>query len=62
MTARKQRRVKAIADDVIKYGADVIDSEGHKSCAKYIQHGDTSVQDHTISVACVCLKITKIYT
>jgi len=60
MTKRKQRRVKAIADDVIKYGADVIDSEGHKSCAKYIQHGDTSVQDHTISVACVCLKIAKI--
>ncbi len=60
MTARKQRRTKAIANDVIKYGADIIDSSGHKSCAKYIQHGDTTIQDHTISVACVCLKITKI--
>ncbi len=61
MTARKQRRMNAVAQEVIKYGADVLDSDGHKNCAKYIQHGDTSIQDHTISVACMCIKLTRVF-
>ena len=61
MTARKQRRMEAVAQEVVKYGADVLDSASHQSCAKYIQHGTTNIQDHTISVACMCVKLTRVF-
>ncbi len=57
MTARKQRRLDRVAKKVIEYGADVIDSPEHQSCVQYIQHGNTTVRDHTISVACMCVKL-----
>lgn len=59
MRKHKARRIKALAEDIVKYGADVIDSDRHHSTAKYIQHGSTSVQDHSISVACMCLTLAR---
>ncbi len=61
MTARKRRRMKAVAEEVKYYGADVLDSKGHQSCDKYIQHGNTSIRDHSISVACMCVKLARTF-
>ncbi len=44
---------------VAYYGADILDSEGHKSCTKYIQHGDTTIRSHTTSVACLAVAIAR---
>lgn len=41
------------------YGADILDSATHKACSKYIQHGDTSVRQHTASVACMAVAIAR---
>ena len=44
-------------DTVMLYGKDIILSEGMQSTKKYIQHGDTSVYEHCINVACLCVLI-----
>ena len=44
---------------VSHYGADILDSDGHKKCHKYIQHGDTSVRQHTTSVAYVSVALAR---
>ena len=44
---------------IVNYGADVLDSDGYQSCANYVQHGDTSVRQHTISVALMATKLAR---
>ena len=44
---------------VSNYGADILDSASHKSCAEYIQHGDTSIRQHTISVAYTAVALAR---
>ena len=44
---------------VSHYGADILCSNEHKNCSKYIQHGDTSVREHTTSVACMAVAIAR---
>ena len=44
---------------VAYYGAEIIESKEHKRCQKYIQHGDTNVRQHTISVACMAVAIAR---
>jgi len=56
---RKSLRKQEIQRTVLTQGADVLSSLGHKKCEKYIQHGDTSVREHTISVACMCVSLAK---
>ncbi len=41
------------------YGADVLDSEIYSQCACYIQHGNTSVREHSISVAMTSVAIAR---
>lgn len=41
------------------YGADILDSAGHKSCTQYIQHGDTNIRQHTVSVACMAVALAR---
>jgi len=59
---RNRKRIRRNIDSahvVMTYGADVLDSDDHKSCAKYIQHGNTSVQRHMISVACLSVTLAR---
>lgn len=56
---RKTLRKQQIQRTVLSKGADVLASEGHKSTEKYIQHGDVSVREHTISVACMCVSMAQ---
>jgi hypothetical protein len=56
---RKTLRKQQIQRTVLAKGADVLASEGHKSTEKYIQHGDVSVREHTISVACMCVSMAQ---
>ncbi|SCY53777.1 uncharacterized protein SAMN02910292_01999 [Lachnospiraceae bacterium XBB2008] len=45
-------------DSIIRrYGDDILNSEGMNDSKRYIQHGDTSVYDHCVSVADMSLKI-----
>ncbi len=44
-------------DIVMLYGKEIILSDGMQSTKKYIQHGDTSVYEHCINVACLCVLI-----
>ena len=53
--SRKTSNQRAVA----YYGADILDSKGHKRCKKYIQHGDTNVRQHTTSVACMAVAIAR---
>ena len=39
------------------YGSDILNSEGMNDSKHYIQHGDTSVYDHCVSVAYMSLKL-----
>ena len=56
---RKTLRKQQIQRTVLSKGADVLASENHKGTEKYIQHGDVSVREHTISVACMCVSIAQ---
>ena len=44
---------------VSHYGADVLCSSEHQRCANYIQHGDTTVQQHAISVALMATNLAR---
>ena len=45
-------------DNIIHlYGGDILNSKGMNDSKHYIQHGDTSVFDHCLSVADMSLKI-----
>ena len=44
---------------VAHYGADILCSKEHKECDKFIQHGDTTVREHTTSVACMAVAIAR---
>ena len=44
---------------VAHYGADILCSKEHKKCDKFIQHGDTTVREHTTSVACMAVAIAR---
>lgn len=46
---------------VLLYGRDIILSDGMQSTKKYIQHGDTSVFEHCINVACMCVLIAECF-
>jgi len=56
---RKSIRKQQIQRTVLAKGADVLMSREHKSTEKYIQHGDTSVREHTISVSCLCVSLAR---
>ena len=46
-------------ETVWHYGADILDSEIYTKCAHYIQHGNTSVREHCISVAMTSVAIAR---
>ena len=54
MAEENKRRYDSI---IHLYGEDILNSEGMNDSKKYIQHGDTSVYDHCVSVADMSLKI-----
>jgi len=53
---QKQEHLKALVD---YYGADILDSEAYHQSDKFLQHNNVSTLEHTISVACMCLKISR---
>lgn len=61
MPENRQRISKKTSNQsaVAHYGADVLDSKGHKSCKKFIQHGNTNVRQHTTSVAYMAVAIAR---
>ena len=54
MADENKRRYDSI---IHLYGDDILNSEGMNDSKRYIQHGDTSVYDHCVSVAHMSLKI-----
>ena len=44
---------------ICHYGADILSSLGMEQSRKYIQHGNTSVYNHSVSVARMCLMIAR---
>lgn len=61
MQSNRKKISKKISNQraVSKYGADILDSIGHKKCTEYIQHGNTSIRQHTASVACLAVAIAR---
>ena len=61
MLENRQRISKKTSNQsaVAHYGADVLDSKGHKRCKKFIQHGNTNVRQHTTSVAYMAVAIAR---
>ncbi len=61
MLENRQRISKNTSNQsaVAHYGADVLDSKGHKRCKKFIQHGNTNVRQHTTSVAYMAVAIAR---
>ena len=53
---QKQEHLKALVD---YYGADILDSEAYHQSDKYLQHNNVSTLEHTISVACMCIIISR---
>ena len=56
---RKSLRKQHIQRTVLSEGADVLSSKDHKKSEKFTQHGNTSIRDHTISVACMCVSLAQ---
>ncbi len=46
---------------VILYGKDIISADDMQLTKKYIQHGNTSVFEHCINVACMCICISRYF-
>ena len=44
---------------VAHYGADILCSNEYKRCQEFIQHGDTTVCEHSASVACMAVAIAR---
>jgi uncharacterized protein len=41
------------------YGEDILNSESFSKSHKFIQHGDVSVLEHSISVSCLCVYLAR---
>lgn len=46
--------------EIKKHGRDILESNGMNDSKTYIQHGDTSVYKHCLSVADMSLKLAKV--
>ena len=57
MSRAKRKRI--IRNTVNFYGADILESAKYQSSDNNIQHGNVSVMEHSISVACVCVRLAK---
>ena len=44
---------------VRQYGKDILESPGMEMSKTFMQHGDTSVFDHSLAVALLCLQIAR---
>lgn len=44
---------------VYRYGAEILASPGMEQSKNYIQHGNTSIYEHSFSTALMCLYITR---
>mgnify|MGYP000528131348 CR=1 FL=1 len=51
--------LQSIKNDVFYYGADILSSEGMQSSRNFYQHGSISVYEHSVSVACVSLALSR---
>jgi len=59
MTRKKLDKKYSNRSVVIHYGADIIESDLYTKCAECIQHGNTSVREHEISVALTSVAIAR---
>lgn len=50
-----------MSDEVLYYGADIINSKAFQKMNKFMQHGDTTTLEHSINVAEVALRFVKKY-
>lgn len=44
---------------VSSYGDDILHSPGMQMSKRFIQHGNTSVYEHSYSVACLCMLLSR---
>jgi len=56
----KAKRKRIMRNTIQFYGADVLDSPKYYVSDKNIQHGNVSVMEHSMSVACVCVRLAKL--
>jgi uncharacterized protein len=57
---KKAKRKRIIRNTIDFYGADILDSPKYHFSDKNMQHGNVSVMEHSISVACVCVRLAKL--
>ena len=58
MSRAKRKRI--IRNTIDFYGADILDSPKYHFSDRNLMHGDVSVMEHSISVACVCVRLAKL--
>lgn len=56
----KAKRKRIMRNTIQFYGADILDSPKYHVSDKNIQHGNVSVMEHSMSVACVCVRLAKL--
>ena len=56
----KAKRAQIMRKTIEYYGADILDSPKYRASDKNTQHGGVSVMEHSISVACMCVRLAKI--
>ena len=56
----KAKRKRIIRNTIDFYGADILDSPKYHFSDRNLMHGDVSVMEHSISVACVCVRLAKL--
>lgn len=64
MKTQHQKESDSVSDSinrrVFQYGADILSSDGVKSQKNFIQHGDTSIYEHSLNVAMLSLFIVSL--
>lgn len=51
------KKLAACEAMILRYGADILESSNMQMEKMFMQHGDVSVFEHSVFVACVCLLI-----
>ena len=59
MKRKKLKKSLSTSSAVIHYGADVLYSNEYLKCNEFIQHGSTTVYEHTLSVAMLSVAIAR---
>lgn len=49
----------SITAAILRYGQDILNSEGMEQSKRFAHHGETTVYDHSLHVASCCLRLSR---